>query len=129
MSFLSGAARILFGRRRASWRGLALVPGVVALLFAGHAVEDAGPVGALPYLAIILLSASYVIRPMVAVWLPLFGAFVAYGVIVAGLPENGPRDEWILFMLLGFVPAALLWVARPRVLFGERSRSSLDGRP
>src|SRR5262245_32967512 len=99
-------------------RGLAVVPGAIALLIVGHAVEDAGLVGAVPYLVIVALSASYVFRPTVAAWGLLFTAFAAYGIIVAALPQNGPTDEWVLFMILGFVPAALLWIARPRVLFG-----------
>jgi hypothetical protein len=113
--------RFLFGRKNASLRGLALIPALVALLFVGHAIEDGGPSAATPYIVIIILSASYVVRPTVLAWILLFTAFAAYGVIVAGLPANGPRGEWILFMLLGFGPALLLWVARPRAVFGART--------
>ena len=97
-------------------RGLAILPGLVAVAFIGHAIEDAGIIGAIPYIVIILLSVSYLIRPMVILWVPLFCAFVMYTLAVAIHPENGPRSEWIVFVLLGFVPAVLLCLARPRAL-------------
>lgn len=126
MKALGAVARFLFGRTPASMRGLALVPGVIALLLVGHAIEDAGLRGAAPYMVIIILSVSYVLWPTVVAWTLLFAAFASYGIIVAGLPGNGPRDEWVLFMLMGFLPAILMWVARPRVIFGTR-RAAVDG--
>lgn len=123
MKTLSAIVRFLFGGTRTSMRGLAGVPGGIALIFVGHAAEDAGLSGAAPYVAIILLSTSYVFWPTVVVWVLLFAAFASYGIIVAGLAQNGPTGEWVVFMLLGFVPAALMWVARPRALFGARGAS------
>ena len=94
---------------------MVLLPGVVALLFLGHAFEDAGLIGVMPYIVIPVLSGFYVVRPTFICWAPLFTAFLVYGTLVAAHPESGPRgDEWIIFMLLGFVPALLLWFARPR---------------
>ena len=114
MKTLSATERFLFGRTRASMRGVAAVPGGIALLFLGHAIEDAGLLGAAPYIVIALVSASYILRPTVVAWVVLFAVFASYGVIVAGLHDNGSPGEWVLFMLLGLVPAALMWVARPR---------------
>jgi len=84
-------------------------------VFVGHAYDD-DLIGAAPYLAIIVLSASYVLRPTLVAWGLLFGAFVSYAALIVAHPGNGPRDEWLFFMLLGLVPALLLWFARPREL-------------
>lgn len=108
----------LFARRRAEGRWVALVPAVVAFLFSTMAIEDAGVVGALPYLAVALLCILYIVRPMMAFWALPFAAFVAYSVMVLINPlvdpGNGPLSEWVLFAGLGIVPAVLLWVARPK---------------
>jgi hypothetical protein len=81
------------------------------------ALEDAGLVPALPYVAVVLLSVLYVIRPMLILWAPPFAAFVVYTALVLVNPlfnpGNGPFTEWILFVALGFVPTVLLWLARP----------------
>lgn len=63
---------------------------------------------------IAIVSASYLMWPSWICWAPLFGAFSAYTIEVALHPENGPLREWIIFMLLGLLPALLLWFARPR---------------
>jgi peptidoglycan/LPS O-acetylase OafA/YrhL len=106
----------MFARRVAPFRHLALVPALVALLFSGHAVEDDGPRAAAPFVAIILLSLSYVVIPTGAAWALLVAVFGAYGLLVASVPQNGPLDEWLFFMALGFVPALLMIVARPQGL-------------
>jgi hypothetical protein len=113
----NGTARLLhrlIAKRRARIRGVALLPGVVALLFLDHAIEDAGLIGAIPYIVIPVLSAFYAVRPALICWAPLFTAFLVYGTLVAIHPESGPPEEWMIFMLLGFVPALLVWFARPR---------------
>jgi hypothetical protein len=83
------------------------------------ALDDAGLVGALPYIAVMLLSLLYIVRPMFAFWAPAFAAFVVYSVLVLVDPLvdpwNGPLSEWIIFSGLGIVPAGLLWLARPRL--------------
>ena len=56
MHALRSLIRFLFGRRRSSWKVVAVVPGLVALVFVGHVYEDDGLIGATPYLAIIVLS-------------------------------------------------------------------------
>lgn len=105
---------MLFATRRARHKWVVLLPGALALLFLGHAFEDGGLTAAAPYAGITLVSALYVIRPMLILWAPIFAAFVFYAGAVLVSPENGPRSEWIIFMLLGIVPALLLWLARPR---------------
>jgi len=99
------------------------VPALAALMFVGHAWEDAGAIAALPYLAIIALSVGYIIRPMVVLWVPLIGAFAWYSAEVALTPSSGPAGEWVFFQCLGLVPVALLWLARPRREHGEPVRA------
>jgi hypothetical protein len=70
---------------------VALWPGAIALLFLGHALEDAGPIGAAPYVAIALTSASN-LRPMWFCWPLLFGTFSAYAVAIL-LHRVSPIDE------------------------------------
>jgi hypothetical protein len=67
-----------------------------------------------PYIAITLISGFYVMRPMWITWLPLFAAFSVYTILVALQPGLGPTNEWIVLLLVGFVPALLLWIARPQ---------------
>lgn len=105
--------KFLFEKRNSSMRLGALLPALIALLFVGHAYEDAGVLGATPYAGIIILSIICVFRPMMILWAPVFIAFVAYFVVVALHPQNGTFGEWVIFMLLGLVPAVLLWLARP----------------
>ncbi len=78
----------------------------------GPAYEDAGAFGATPYVGIIVFSIVYIFRPMMILWASVFVVFVA----VASHPQNGPLGEWIIFILIGLVPAILLWFARPRRL-------------
>jgi hypothetical protein len=110
----SRAIDVVLGRRTSRLRWLVLLPCVVALLFVGHAAEDSGAVGAAPYMAIIILSVWYVVRPTLLAWALLFATFLSYGLLVASRPDGNAQGEWVLFMSLGFIPAILLWVARPR---------------
>jgi len=103
----------LVRRRPGAPRWPYLIPGLVALLFVGHALEDAGWTGAAPYIAILALSVAGVVWPTILGWALLAVLFLAYGVVVAMHPQNGPLDEWALFMALGFGPAFLLWLGRP----------------
>jgi hypothetical protein len=110
--------KALFARRRARWRWIAFVPAAVGLVFSGMALDDGGLLSALPYIAVILLSLLYIVRPMFAVWAPAFAAFLVYSVLVLVAPlvapGNGPLSDWIIFSCLGIVPAGLLWLARPK---------------
>ena len=108
----------LFAKRHARFRWVALVPAAVAFVFSAMALEDAGLVGALPYIVIVLLSVLYIVRPMFALWAPPFAGFVVYSVLVLVNPlvdpGNGPLSDWAVFSALGIVPMALLWFARPK---------------
>jgi hypothetical protein len=60
-------------------------------------------------------------------WAPVFAAFVAYAVIILINPLVNPRNsslnEWFIFLLLGIVPAFLLWLARPGDFVGPSTDS------
>ena len=119
--------RFLFGQRRSSRRVVATLPGVVALLFVGHAYEDGGLSGAVPYVITLLLNVSYVFCPTLLAWILLFGAFVFYTAVVATHPASGSRGEWVFFILLGLIPTLLLWLARPGELRTDGSTKATDG--
>jgi hypothetical protein len=106
--------RRIVAKKPAQLRGLAALPGLAALLVVGHAYEDAGPIGASLYVAIMLMSVMYIARPMWICWGPLFAAFVVYAVLVLLHPDASRMDEWVIFTVLGTVPAVGLWIARPR---------------
>jgi hypothetical protein len=59
-------------------RALASLPGLVPLLFLGHAYEDGGLGGTVPYVITLLLNVSYVLCPTLLAWILVFGAFVFY---------------------------------------------------
>ena len=103
----------LVRRRPGAPRWPYIVPALVALLFVGHALEDAGWTGAAPYIAILALSAVGIIWPTILGWALLVLPFLVYGVVVAMHPQNGPPGEWVLFMGMGFAPVLLLWLGRP----------------
>ena len=96
-----------------------MLPAAVALFFAGLALEDAGLWSAAPYLIAAALSALYVARPMLGLWVLPFSAFAAFTLIMllaplAGL-GSGPVSDWLVFLAFGAVPTLLLWLARPGV--------------
>ena len=109
--------KVLFAKRRARLKWLAAVPGLLALYLFGFALESRGFTVVAPYAVIVLLTAVYMIRPMLVLWVPVFATFVFYmGVVLIDLfvhPMNALLSEWITFLLLGVVPAILLWLARP----------------
>jgi hypothetical protein len=90
-----------------------ILPALIALLFVGHAVEDAGAAAAAPFLGVVGLCIVQAIWPTIVGWALLFVPLLAFGIMVALNPENGPRDEWLLFMSFEFVPAFALWLGRP----------------
>ena len=90
-----------------------IFPALIALLFVGHAAEDAGWGGVLLYLGVVGLCIVQAIWPTFVGWAFLFAPLLAYGIAVALNPDSGPRGEWVLFMSLGFVPAFALWLGRP----------------
>ena len=115
--------RLLLQRRPSAPRWPYVLPGLVAFFFVGHAFEDAGLQGAAVYLAILILSALGALWPTVLGWGLLLVPFLAFGVLVALSPQNGPIGEWIVFLLCGFVPVLALWAGRPWV---RRSSSALS---
>jgi hypothetical protein len=110
---IQSISRLFFGKRVTPLRWLAIVPGLVAMAFLGHALEDAGLLGAAPYAAIVLTSIGYLVRPMVVLWLPLFGLFAAYSIAVAAQSEGIVPSERVIFLLLGIIPALLMLLAWP----------------
>lgn len=92
---------------------IAIVPGLIALLFLGHAFEDAGLVGALPYIAILAISVAYLFRPMVVLWIALFGLFAFYAGLIALSTEEGLLNEGFIIAL---IPAILMLFAWPMKL-------------
>ena len=117
---------VLFAKRHARFKWVVALPGAVALLFLGHALEDGGLSSAAPYAAVVLLSALYLLRPMLIAWGPVFAAFVFYSVAVLVNPDNGgPRSEWITFLLMGIVPVVVLWLARPGTVADALTRQPM----
>jgi hypothetical protein len=88
-------------------------PALTALLFVGHAVEDAGLGAAAVLLGVVALCIVQAVWPTIGGWALLFAPLTAYGIVVALSPESGSRGEWVFFMSFGFVPAIALWLGRP----------------
>ena len=109
----------LFCKRQARLRWLVLLPAAVALYFAGLALEDVGLRAATPYLIAAGLSATYVARPMLGVWVLPFSAFTAYTILMLVAPlvgfGTGDVTAWLVYVALGAVPTVLLWLARPGI--------------
>lgn len=109
----------LFTKRQARLRWLVLLPAGVALYFAWLALDDVGLRAATPYLIAAALSALYVARPMLAVWVLPFSAFSAYTILMIVAPlvgyGTGLMKDWLVYVALGAVPTLLLWLARPSV--------------
>lgn len=99
-----------FGKRWTPLKWIAIIPGLVAFVFLGHAFEDAGLFGALPYIAIVAISIGYLFRPRVILWIFLFGSFALFAVMIAVTMENGLMNEWFL---TGVIPAILMLFAWP----------------
>src|SRR5262245_31406161 len=99
-----------FEKRWTPLKWIAILPGLSALVIVGHAFEDAGLVGALPYIAIIAISIVYLFRPSVILWMALFGSFALYAGLIALYSDEGFRNEVFLIVL---VPAILMLFAWP----------------
>ena len=94
-----------------------VAPALGAFLFVGHAWEDSGPTGAAPYALALLLSVVSIVRPTLLAWLALAILYGAYLVLmIAAVAE--PIGEWLVFVMVGAVPSAALWWARPRRVKG-----------
>src|SRR5262245_12438064 len=102
-----------FGKRWTPLKWITILPGLIALVFVGHAFEDAGLFGALPYMAIISISVAYLFRPMVIIWVALFGSFAFYAGLIAIYSDQGFLSEGFL---IGLVPAISMLFAWPMKL-------------
>jgi hypothetical protein len=97
---------------RARWACIA--PGLASLMFVGHAWEDAGWQGAGPYAFLLVMSLIQLVWPTVLGWFLCAIPCLAYLVLFIAEVPPSPSGEWLLFLLVGLVPAlALIW-ARPR---------------
>ncbi len=92
-----------------------VAPALAGLLFVGHAWEDAGWQGAAPYALLLFVSVMQLIRPTVLAWLVTAILVLGYLVLFIAEAPPGPAGEWVVFLLVGLVPALLLVWARPRV--------------
>jgi hypothetical protein len=113
----------LFAKRHVRFKWIVVLPAILALVSLGHAFQDDGLYSAMPHIGI-ALSTLYLVRPMLVAWPPILAAFVFYGLAVLVNPNNGPRGEWIIFLLIGIIPAVCLWLARPREFVRPRSSSA-----
>jgi len=98
----------------ASTRWAYLAPAIGALMFVGHAWEDAGLVGAGPYALALLLSLASIVKPSRIAWVLLAILYGAYLVLIMSAVTQVHFGEWFAFFLMGAVPCAALWWARPR---------------
>jgi hypothetical protein len=92
-----------------------LAPALVGFLFVGHAWEDAGWQGASPYALVLLVSTLQLIRPTVVGWLITATLLLVYLILFIVEAPMDPVAQWVVFLLVGLVPALLLIWARPRV--------------
>ena len=105
---------------RPSWvvptasRWIYVAPAFGALVFVGHAWEDAGVVGAAPYALAFLLSFASILRPTRIAWVVLVILYGAYLVLLMSAFTHTQLGEWLVFFLVGAVPCAALWWGRPR---------------
>jgi hypothetical protein len=73
------------------------------------------PAAALPYGVILILCIVQLFRPMFILWCLLTGGYGAYTTGVA-LKFDQPVGEFVIFLLIGAIPTALLLWSRPRPL-------------
>jgi len=89
---------------------------VVVLLFALFAAAMGGIVGDIVYLPIIAICLLQFLRPTILGWFLLTVIFLGYAVGVAMQWRDLSRIDFMVFLLIGLVPAlALLW-SWPRAL-------------
>jgi hypothetical protein len=95
-------------------RWIYIAPALGALLFVGHAWEDAGLVGAVPYALAFLLSFASILRPTRIAWIVLAILYGTYLVLLMSAVTQVQFGEWFAFFLAGAIPCAALWWGRPR---------------
>jgi hypothetical protein len=88
---------------------------LVSAFFALYGLGDEGFWAACPFLLLLLVCLLQSLYPTLVGWAVLFGLSVAYTLAVALSPENGPRGEYIFFLLCGAVPAVVLLCLRPSI--------------
>ena len=91
-----------------------LAPALVSFMFVGHAWEDAGWQGGAPYAFVLVLSLVQLARPTVLGWVLTVIPFLLYLVLFFTEAPFKPIGDWVVFLLVGLVPALMLAWARPR---------------
>jgi hypothetical protein len=99
-----------------------VAPALAGFLFVGHAWEDAGWQGGAPYALVLLVSTLQLIRPTVLGWLITATLFLLYLIMFIAEAPVDPVGEWVVGLLVGLVPALLLFWARPRIRNTPRQR-------
>jgi hypothetical protein len=92
-----------------------IAPALAALMFVGHAWEDAGWQGGGPYALVLAVSLLQLLRPTVLGWLLCTIPCLVYLVLFVAEAPLDPIGEWVSFLLVGLVPTLTLIWARPRL--------------
>jgi hypothetical protein len=115
---LSAILHTLIVKRRARFKIALALPAMISFVLLTNPFEDACAADQIPSVVALLTIVAYVARPMYAIWVPLFVAFVADTLTAAFVPGLNTFQR-VFFVLLGLVPTWVLWLTRPRQLTTE----------
>ncbi|PYY09152.1 MAG: hypothetical protein DMG61_23285 [Acidobacteria bacterium] len=119
--------KALFVRRSdAPWYGYVPVLIVVAF-FTLLGLEDEGVVGVLHFIILFVIGLLQLRYRTLAGWGLLFSLCLIYGAMVLATPDWQHIGESVFFAACGFVPAAVLFVGRPRNVRRTIAQSRLSG--
>ena len=111
MHALRSLIRFLFGRRRSSWKVVAVVPGLVALVFVGHVYEDEDTLSGLEPVPVVELTTAAEAEPVL--YLEEEDTAESAATLT---PADAPRRRrrrwpWLLLLVLvvGIVVAFVVW--------------------
>jgi hypothetical protein len=105
-----------------------LAPALVSFLIVGHALEDAGWQGAIPYGILLLVSLMQLVRPTVIGWFICILPFIVFLCLLLIVAPRNAIIDWRESLLIGVIPTlALLW-AHPRIVKTKRSFLDQNGR-
>ena len=124
MTFLALLKRVI-ERRPEAPRWPYIVLGLAALLVSVLSVGVAFDRVRGLYLAILVLCILQMVLPTVLGWLLVLAPFFAYGISAVVRPIYG---QWVPYMLLGFVPAVVLWIGRPWARGAAKHRAGIERR-